>query len=91
MTTQPTSRQIYLLRHALGAHESKRYWGCRNRFFCEDSTPNYYDWKSLVEQGFATQHAYAGTMVLFRATKAGAQAAGLHPAAMKRAFEEGQR
>ena len=94
MTTQPTPRQIYFLRHALGVHElNRRKWGYRNRFFCEQGTSNFDDWKALVEQGLATQHDCVGTivgpMILFCATVAGAKAAGLHPAAIKRAFEEG--
>jgi len=89
MTQRLTLRQIHLLRHALGATaENTGNWGYRNQFFCHDSTPDYYDWKSLVEQGLATQHAYAGTMMLFCATVAGAKAAGLHSAAIKRAFGE---
>lgn len=89
MTQQLTERQIHLLRHALGANaENKGVWGYRNRFFCADSTPDYYEWQSLVEQGFATLINRIDTLWLFCATKAGAKAAGLHRAAIKRAFEE---
>ena len=88
VTRQPTQRQIHLLRRALGVHAlNKKNWGYRNRFFCDQDDANFDDWKSLVEQGLATQHGYIGTVFSFRATVAGAKAAGLHPAAIKRAFE----
>jgi hypothetical protein len=64
--------------------------GLSESVFCAQGTSNFDDWKSLVEQGLATQHdsvdTVAGPMILFRATVSGAKAAGLHPAAIKRAF-----
>jgi hypothetical protein len=95
MTAKPTLRQVYFLRHALGVHELNRSkWGYRNQFVCAQGTSNFDDWKGLVEQGLATQHncvdTVAGPMILFRATVSGAKAAGLHPAAIKRAFAKGQ-
>ena len=83
-----TDRQLYLLRHALGANcKNKGIWGHRNHFMCARETSNHNNWQCMVAAGFA-EEAFDPTFRLFRATKVGAKAAGLHRAAIKRAFQE---
>jgi hypothetical protein len=85
---QPTDRQLNLLKHALAMHNvNKGIWGCDNRFTCGMFQPEYDDWSEMVEKGLATIDSEGTTWITFSATEAGAIAAGLHKAGIKRAFK----
>lgn len=91
MTEQAATQQdMKRLRHMLGATEmySRSKWGFRNYFASSFGGETEESMRRLVKAGYATEGSHSNNMIYFHATKEGCIAAGLHKAAIKRAFED---
>lgn len=83
-----TPDDIKKLKHMLGATEStrKRIWGYRNYY---DAGPGSMEsMERLVSAGLCKRGAVYAVGFTYHATVDGCKAAGLDPAAIKRAFED---
>lgn len=83
-----TEQDMERLRHTLGASGQypRSKWGFRNYFAAARNGEQEESMTRLVAAGYAIEGQKSEHMAYFHATKAGCEAAGLHKAAIKRAF-----